>query len=113
MPEPALYKRGFDLNKGTEFAGYKLSNISIQHVTEQRYKYYTYPTELIFTPTSNAQSETALMDAIHKHVSGSRTINSSHGNPYRCSFEGVTALRGHKQDDGSVLVTAEGSCERV
>jgi hypothetical protein len=113
MPEVSNYIKGYNLYKGLTIAGYKLDKIEIQHVEEEKYESYSYPTELLFIPTSTNSSEQKLVDEFTKYVKKDRTIFTSYGNPYICDFEKNLEIVGHLDTDGSVVITCTGSCHRV
>lgn len=113
MPELSKYKVSYGLKQGLIVDGYKLQDIKIDHIEQERYKTYTYPTSLTFTPTQNAGSMQDLVNKLHSEVDESRIIYTRFSNPYQCNFQGIQQIVGYKQSNGNVIITAEGVCHRV
>jgi hypothetical protein len=113
MPEPSKYKAGYGLKEGKVIDGYKLQDIKIDHITQEKYKTYTYPTSLTFVEVKKGGDMQDLVNTFHSEVEGERIIYTSYGNPYECDFGGVHEIKGYKQSNGNVIITAEGICLRV
>lgn len=113
MPNPDKYRTGFGLRKGLVLAGYKMTDIQVDHVMIQRYRTYQYPTRIVFTPLTSDAKEQELIDALDELISGDRTILSGYKNPYQCNMTSIAPLTGEVQADGSVIINLTGQCDRT
>jgi len=107
MPAAAEFARGFGLQKRalSKSAGYRVSDISIQHHQVEQYLKYTYPIRITFACEEKCDMR-QLAKAVGELTAGERIIYSQYGNPYVCTISNGAVASG---DDGTTLVyTAEG-----
>lgn len=86
MPGLTQFLRGFGIHQGLQLAGYILDHVEGNENTVVRYREYEYPIQLFFSPQSAQANPQMLLNQLSQFVSGTRTINSSYGNPYECNF---------------------------
>lgn len=86
MPDAREYLKGFNIKRGLELAGYQLSQLSIQHIEEVRYREYSYPMKFVFIPQGQFVNPNELLQEFRRYVSGQRVIYTQYGNPYVCTF---------------------------
>jgi len=107
MPGQSLYTAGFGLSQGMVLNGYQLVSIEIGHKQIRRYKEYSYPSKLVWRPQGSSANKSNLISSLNSTLGGTKIINSEYGNPYSCNFG---ALSYQDMLDGSVVVTATGTC---
>ena len=108
MPEPELYLKGYNLQKGMTLSGYKLIDIDIKHSTVKRYREYNYP--IVMRWENIGGNIDTFIHNLDSHVKTDRVINSAYGNPYSCNFG---HLQHHYEENGILTVNSIGYCHRV
>lgn len=82
MPNPRDFLDAFNLRKNAIISDdIKITHVSIKHVVEEKYNYYTFP--LVITVESS-QSATSVREAVSHVLKWHKIVNSQYGNPYDC-----------------------------
>jgi hypothetical protein len=82
MPNPRAFLDAFNLFKGSLLADdIKIEKVSIKHIVEEKYKYYTFP--LVLTIISS-QSATHVKSTVSEILKTHKVVLSQYGNPYDC-----------------------------
>jgi len=110
MPDADLYANGFKLKLNMVIQGYQLTNLNIGHNSIRRYREYSYPTNMTWKVSESTYNRNLFEQELKSMLQGSKTINSEYGNPYSCTFGELVFVN---QADGSVYVSASGTCIRV
>lgn len=77
---------------------------TVRHVVKTQFSVYEFPTTIVFTNASKSR----VQKLIDKHLLGEKTIRSTYGNPYKCSFGRLTVT----ERDGEVTVRGRGVAVR-
>jgi hypothetical protein len=85
MPNPRAFLDAFDLRKNAVISDdIKITHVSIKHIAEEKYKYYTFP--LVITVESS-KSATSVKEAVSHALKSHKIVNSQYGNPYDCYIQ--------------------------
>lgn len=103
MPDAIAYQRGFGLQVGQIYGGYRMDTIKIGHDQVKLWNEYAYPCTLTFTwvGTTKADEKTmmALFIAFTNKVEGIKIIRSESERPYKCLFQyPITSAPGYHVD---------------
>lgn len=107
MPELDLYYNGFALHKGLIIAGYELIEINGKHISNIRYRDYSYPVTTTWKKINNSSDN--FEDKLRKYLRGDKTIYTHYGNPYKCQFGSLS----FKKNGNNYIVSSEGHCVRI
>lgn len=111
MPALSQFLRGFGIHHGLQINGYLLSDIQGEHKEIRRYREYEYPIQLTFVPQHYQVNPQNLLTQFTQIVSGTRTINSSYGNPYDCNMGNPQISQ--VLPNGTVVINTVGHSYRV
>lgn len=95
MPEAKEFMKGFGFVNGMSYHGYKLIRIDGTHKNTGHH-HYEYDFTLIF---DISKAEIPRKEFFDMFVFDDKIINSSYGNPYKCSLE-----KDHYMDKGIGMV---------
>lgn len=88
MPAASAFAKGFHIRKGATISGWKIQTYTIQHVEEIRFQKYRYPI-IIHLVSSGKSTKKLSPSSVQRYLSGSKTIYSQYGNPYKCTVTGI------------------------
>ena len=109
MPDPDKLLRGFHLHQGLELAGWRLDELSLEHVPIVQYQKYHYPTIMYWSRIDSHDSTNSLITALRDYLTP-RVITSDYGNPYEFNYVDYKQQRYSSEE---VLISTLGICTRI
>lgn len=82
MPNPRAFLDAFNLRKNVVISDdIKITHVSIKHIVEEKYKYYTFPLAIT---VESSHAATSVKESVSDFLKTHKIVNSQYGNPYDC-----------------------------